>query len=628
MASTIGSLTNGSIIKIKENGILVDFIKTDNYRKSEEWVGPDAPEPQTLSFGLIVRKDAYSGPFQPGQAINVCESYYNKIDSTIRKHIPTNLTDSSLSDDGDYGYDYNGSFALTTSDLGGYFGAYANRACYFNGQQVEWWTGTNRSGWSSYYYVTTSGSTDDSSSAVGYARPAFLLPIELYVTSNGTVATGSPPTNPASITTSETSVMAGTQIVVSWGASLDSDLAGYILERSENEQEPWEQVYSGGYSTTSYTDTAPARSENVSTIRYRVKAYDAEGLESNYVTGNVITVINNVAPSAPGSISASNVVANGSATITWTAATDTDGTIASYTVERKIDGNSFTQIYNGTALTTTDTINEEWGTVQYRVKATDNDGGVSDYTTSTTYTVNSGFLILNGPDFSMGNKTAPFNFEFSISTSDSTTVNDITAIVTLDNVQIYSDTPNTGETVSIPIDTRLLGTGSHVVNVTVSKTDYLGVSYSYTFTIPSFEISDEGIAQQFQNSQGVSIFPVTLARYVIGKNGQDVNTLIGDGLKIKSGYYTGTGTFGSTNLNSLTFDFVPKFLMITNRNNAGFCPLMVYGQPGTYCQVGSTTGYLTTTWGNDSGKTVKWYGTSAELQLNNSGQHYVYVAIG
>ena len=625
MASTIGSLTVGSTVKIKESGRLVDFLIVQHNVTAES--------PTTFRGSKLVRKDihstqvfSYSNPakYRTSSIRSWLNgTYANYLDSALRAKMP-------------YIYSYSSSNLDKICLPGGgetYFNTNAKRIAYFNNEATGWWVLSDRSTSNYTRYITTSGTFDDTAASYTFvgARPCFLLPSTMYVTSSGQVAIGSPPQNIASIsTTASDSIAAGESITISWTPTSDSDgdLTGYILERSENESEPWEQIYTGAYTTVNYTDTAPAKSENVSTIRYRVKAYDAEGLESNYTTSSAITVINNVAPSAPGSISASNVVANGSATITWTAATDTDGTISSYTLERKVDGNEFTQIYNGTALTTTDTISDEWGTVQYRVKATDNDGGVSDYTTSTTYTVNSGFLILNGPDFSMGNKTAPFNFEFSISTSDSTTVNDITAVVTLDNVQIYSDTPNTGETVSIPIDTRLLGTGSHVVNVTVSKTDYLGVSYSYTFTIPSFEISDEGIAQQFQNSQGVSIFPVTLARYVIGKNGQDVNTLIGDGLKIKSGYYTGTGTFGSANLNSLTFDFVPKFLMITNRNNAGFCPLMVYGQPGTYCQVGSTTGYLTTTWGNDSGKTVKWYGTSAELQLNNSGQHYVYVAIG
>lgn len=380
-------------------------------------------------------------------------------------------------------------------------------------------------------------------------------------------------------------------------------------------------------SNTSYSLLVP---EDTVSVQARVRAIDNIGFVSNdYVQSSSVNVINNLPPSAPASISATNVVSGNSATITWDAATDSDGTIASYTVEHKIDGGEFTQIYSGSALTCTDSIGSDWGTVQYRVLATDNEGASSGYTMSDDYTVTSAALIINGPSFSMGEQDGLFEFEFSVTTSDSTSITDVTAIATLDGAQIYSDTPDSGQTVTIPIDTRYLGAGQHVINVTVSKTNYSGLSYSYTFTVPSFTIvEDGGIAQQFENAEGTSIYPVTLARYVIGKNGKDVNALLGDGLKIKTGYYTGTGTFGSTNLNSLTFEFVPKFLIVTNRSDAGYCPLMVYEQPGAYSQVGNSTGYLTMTWGQDSGKTVKWYSTTAELQLNNSGQYYFYVAIG
>lgn len=380
-------------------------------------------------------------------------------------------------------------------------------------------------------------------------------------------------------------------------------------------------------SDTSYSLLVP---EDTVSVQARVRAIDNIGFVSNdYVQSSSVNVINNLPPSAPASISATNVVSGNSATITWDAATDSDGTIASYTVEHKIDGGEFTQIYSGSALTCTDSIGSDWGTVQYRVLATDNEGASSGYTMSDDYTVTSAALIINGPSFSMGEQDGLFEFEFSVTTSDSTSITDVTAIATLDGAQIYSDTPDSGQTVTIPIDTRCLGAGQHVINVTVSKTNYSGLSYSYTFTVPSFTMAEDGgIAQQFENAEGTSIYPVTLARYVIGKNGKDVNTLLGDGLKIKTGYYTGTGTFGPTNLNSLTFEFVPKFLIVTNRSDAGYCPLMVYEQPGTYSQVGNNTGYLTITWGQDSGKTVKWYSTTAELQLNNSGQYYFYVAIG
>ena len=58
-------------------------------------------------------------------------------------------------------------------------------------------------------------------------------------------------------------------------------------------------------------------------------------------------------PTAPGSITVPPVAAGQQAAITWTAATDPDGTIASYTLERSVNGSGWTQIFSGSALTYT-----------------------------------------------------------------------------------------------------------------------------------------------------------------------------------------------------------------------------------------------------------------------------------
>ena len=59
-------------------------------------------------------------------------------------------------------------------------------------------------------------------------------------------------------------------------------------------------------------------------------------------------------------------VRGGSATITLTAATDPDGTVASYIFERQVDGGAWEQVAQANSLTQTDPIGEDWGTVAYR----------------------------------------------------------------------------------------------------------------------------------------------------------------------------------------------------------------------------------------------------------------------
>lgn len=107
---------------------------------------------------------------------------------------------------------------------------------------------------------------------------------------------------------------------------------------------------------------------------------------------------------------------------------------------------------------------------------------------------------------------------------------------------------------------------------------------------------------------------------------------IKDGVKIATGSYTGTGTHGASNPNSLTFDFEPKVLFIapvTNYSGAlNYQSIFWKGVTSFPTYIGSAdTGMsVVVNWG----KTVSWYttGSYANRQLNDSGVNYAYVAIG
>lgn len=111
--------------------------------------------------------------------------------------------------------------------------------------------------------------------------------------------------------------------------------------------------------------------------------------------------------------------------------------------------------------------------------------------------------------------------------------------------------------------------------------------------------------------------------------------------KIASGSYTGTGTSGSGNPNSLTFPFAPKLVIIMDSRAS--TPKMAIIIPGVLSYGFSTTGTgsttADTTWGitasvhrmntSVSGNTVSWYSNaSANFQLNSSDTTYYWVAIG
>jgi hypothetical protein len=410
--------------------------------------------------------------------------------------------------------------------------------------------------------------------------------------------------------------------------------------------------------TTIATTSATTRSYTVpygtASIQVRVRAKDNLGFTSTtYVTSASVTVINNQPPTAPGSIDVANVVAGQQATITLTAATDPDGTIASYIYERSVDGSAWTQIANVNILTQTDTISADWGTVAYRACAVDDDGASGPYVTSETTTVNSGWVIISGPASDMGNKPAPFDFVFSVSVTGQASVDAINVAVTLDGESIYTGTPNSGVEVSIPIDTRLLAAGEHTVEVQATKESYLEANGSYTFDVPAITLPDGGRAEMLQNPEGDVVFPYTLARMVIGKGGKDLNalleqamstvaTLTGEvggitgevtelkagALKMATGSYTGTGT----NQMSLTFDFAVKFLFVlqTSDSSSGNFKVgnLVWVGQSQDAEINSESISYTV---SNNGKTLTWNGPTLGGFVSNqnySGYRYSYFAIG
>src|SRR5699024_8392754 len=113
---------------------------------------------------------------------------------------------------------------------------------------------------------------------------------------------------------------------------------------------------------------------------YRAKAVDDDGAEGPYATSQAYTVVHNQVPTAPGSISVTNVIGGEPATITITAATDPDGTVVEYVYERNVDrGTYWQQIAQTSNLSVMDSVSNEWGTVAYRARAMDNDGAFGPY---------------------------------------------------------------------------------------------------------------------------------------------------------------------------------------------------------------------------------------------------------
>ena len=453
MASVaLSSKAVGSIVKIKVNGTLRDFIVVQQGK-------PSSIYDESCNGTWLLMKDLYESRQWHSSNVNdyanstihkwLNNEFLNLIDANIRAQIrqakipyrPGSGTSMSVNS-GANGLSAK-IFLLSNIEVGGqtdwsymphdgarlaYFeygtGTSANnkRLAYLNGSAAYWWLRspyTSNSG-NAWYVGSNGGSgiTNNCSGSYGI-RPALILPSTLLVSDDGSVNTNTAPTTPASIDVPST-IQGGSTITISWGASTDkeSNLEGYILERSTDGGKSWSQIYQGNSRST--TNTVPF---GTGSVMYRVKAYDSDGLASGYKTSGQVTVVNNTAPTAPNGITVPNTVLGGATlTITWGAATDQDGNLSGYSLERQVDGGEWEVVYTGNTLSYTDTITKGWATVAYRVRAYDSNNAYSSYTVSPERTVNNNTapaIICGSPSGSdLGEKDAGFMVSYSISDVD------------------------------------------------------------------------------------------------------------------------------------------------------------------------------------------------------------------
>ena len=360
----------------------------------------------------------------------------------------------------------------------------SKRVAKLNGSAAGWWLRSpncNFSNGALYVYSNGDWGSNYCSNSYGI-RPALILPSTLLVSDDGTVSTNTAPSTPGSISV-PSSIMGGTNISISWAKSSDaeSNLAGYKVERSTNGGSSWSQIYQG---------TATSTTNNVAfgtaSVMYRVKAYDTEGLESGWRTSSQVTVVNNNAPSAPPSIAVPNDVKGGSTlVISWTAASDSDGNLSGYILERSTNGGStYTQVYKGNALTYTDTITKGWATVMYRVKAYDSYNAQSGYTTSTKRTVdnNTTPTITTSSAANLGTKSSGFTISYSVDDKDAGDTLTVTEKLDGTTKRTYTATRKTTNSFAVTGEYfQKITNGSHTMTVTVTD-GKATVTKTFTFT--------------------------------------------------------------------------------------------------------------------------------------------------
>lgn len=627
MAQRLGNVAVGTLLNLNENGAPVQYLVVNQGL-------PSSMYDSSCNGTWMLRQDIIQEIEWSTARTNVLETstilswmtgtMYSMYDADIKPYI--RQAKIPYRKNGGSGADQSGSnglsckvFPLSASEVGNnstgvvdgaklsYFNlgtdsaANSKRIARYNGFASRWWLRTPLSGSTNRAYsVDSSGSAQVASYVytTGGARPALVLDPDLIVDDNNNILAVTYPIPPSSITVPTSSVPTGSSIAVSWSAV--SGATSYQLQRSANGGS-WQTVYTG--SGTSYSDVAG----NWTQVQYRVASVTM-GITSGYATSTIVAVL----PYVVNSFTVPSQVMQGQTIpLSWTASAAAN----TYILQRNVNNGGWTQIYSGGNKSYTDTPQSNWTTVQYRVKAGAN-GSYGAYATSASIPViSASALVISGADGDLGTLTADVPYTVS-----SDTGNPITLERYVNGQLVATTTVETGFAYSIPVMDLPSGAGSIKITATVKASGGSPVSasrnWTYTKTAITFP-STGGVAQLSLNGQNV--FPLALAEGVrvpsvwggsLDLALQLLLPLVGAAV-ISVGTYTGTGTFGQDNPNTLEFPTAPTVVTI-------------YGA-GQTLAISSTetsgTAYI-------SGNTATWYSeTSAADQLNSQGVTYSYVAI-
>lgn len=141
--------------------------------------------------------------------------------------------------------------------------------------------------------------------------------------------------------------------------------------------------------------------------------------------------------------------------------------------------------------------------------------------------------------------------------------------------------------------------------------------------------NDNYIVSKYQPVTGYAAIPAGTTIEYLGK--------LGDKARVQVVSYVGTGRSGADNPNSLTFDFVPKLLLIKGDvKSAYYICLTLFGTTltGTYetysfFDVSGNMNYPDSSYARKNGKNIQWYSLrNAYVQANGSGLKYTAIAIG
>lgn len=222
----------------------------------------------------------------------------------------------------------------------------------------------------------------------------------------------------------------------------------------------------------------------------------------------------------------------------------------------------------------------------------------------------------NNVDF--GNKIDSFSVFYNPETVDGT---DIIITEYLDGKELRSYTSANLAEQSMRIMMKDVPDGRHNISIAAQIGEEIATADFY-FNVPALILHDSGTIQELQDENGEAIFPATLARAVFSTNGINLEEELNnfkeyiktDSVKIEVGSYKGTGTFGSSNKNSLSFSFTPMVVFFQMK-----APVEVVNETNTSQKYYHRVYSIPYIWGSDKIITHYWQVSGTNDTYNSDG---------
>jgi len=331
-------------------------------------------------------------------------------------------------------------------------------------------------------------------------------------------AGGVAPTSPSNLTATPSG---NAQIDLRWTAATEigGTIAQYQIERCQGSGcLIFTQIDTSA--TTSYRDSGLMSGE---TYAYRVRATGASGNPSSYSNSASAQALPASAPAAGLAITApSNLAAAPTSDtqidLTWTAATETVGTITRYHIERcqGLQCSNFVQIATSPTTTYSDTGLMAEQTYAYRVRATDASGYASSYsnTTSAAYApASAGFI---GPCWLFPTRPSCMNFGSDIDANINNFYSTDGTFSYFDQIKSIYNGASGAATVSADLATLNFRTGMQVTVGTNVQAGSSGTTTVSSGTVPTLSANGAGQATQNMLYGGTFVVSVLYPVLAIG----------------------------------------------------------------------------------------------------------------